>query len=332
MNYTLLNRYNVTATFRADNSSRFSKDYRWGYFPSLGVSWNVDRERFLSGVKAIDNLKLRVSAGLVGNQEIPDYAFTTSYATGSYGGSSSYAKQNTANDDLKWETTASYNIGFDLGLWKNRVNVVFDAYYKKTSDLLLVVPMGFANGVTTQMQNVGNVVNRGVELSVDATLLQRRKLLWTVSANAAYNKNEITDMGVTNDVILGPEKQQILRKGESLGAFYGLQFDGIVQQGDDVSQLPTVNGQTPRPGDLKFVDTDHNNHIDGNDRVVLGSTQPKLIYGFSTQLSYGGFDIWASFAGSYGNKVYNALANRLEQTGDSYNVLTTVLDAWTPQN
>ena len=332
VNYTLLNRYNVTATFRADNSSRFSKDHRWGYFPSLGVSWNVDRERFLSGVKAIDNLKLRVSAGLVGNQEIPDYAFTTSYATGSYGGSSSYAKQNTANDDLKWETTASYNIGFDLGLWKNRVNVVFDAYYKKTSDLLLVVPMGFANGVTTQMQNVGNVVNRGVELSVDATLLQRRKLLWTVSANAAYNKNEITDMGVTNDVILGPEKQQILRKGESLGAFYGLQFDGIVQQGEDVSQLPTVNGQTPRPGDLKFVDTDHNNHIDGNDRVVLGSTQPKLIYGFSTQLSYGGFDISASFAGSYGNKVYNALANRLEQTGDSYNVLTTVLDAWTPQN
>ncbi|MBR3496193.1 MAG: TonB-dependent receptor [Prevotella sp.] len=332
VNYTLLNRYNVTATFRADNSSRFSKDHRWGYFPSLGMSWNVDRERFLSGVKAIDNLKLRVSAGLVGNQEIPDYAFTTSYATGSYGGSSSYAKQNTANDDLKWETTASYNIGFDLGLWKNRVSVVFDAYYKKTSDLLLVVPMGFANGVTTQMQNVGNVVNRGVELSVDATLLQRRKLLWTVSANAAYNKNEITDMGVTNDVILGPEKQQILRKGESLGAFYGLQFDGIVQQGEDVSQLPTVNGQTPRPGDLKFVDTDHNNHIDGNDRVVLGSTQPKLIYGFSTQLSYGGFDISASFAGSYGNKVYNALANRLEQTGDSYNVLTTVLDSWTPQN
>ena len=332
VNYTLLNRYNVTATFRADNSSRFSKDHRWGYFPSLGVSWNVDRERFLYGVKAIDNLKLRVSAGLVGNQEIPDYAFSTSYATGSYGGSSSYAKQNTANDNLKWETTASYNIGFDLGLWKNRVNVVFDAYYKKTSDLLLVVPMGFANGVTTQMQNVGNVVNRGVELSVDATLLQRRKLLWTVSANAAYNKNEITDMGVTNDVILGPEKQQILRKGESLGAFYGLQFDGIVQQGDDVSQLPTVNGQTPRPGDLKFVDTDHNNHIDGNDRVVLGSTQPKLIYGFSTQLSYGGFDVSASFAGSYGNKVYNALANRLEQTGDSYNVLTTVLDAWTPQN
>ena len=332
VNYTLLSRYNVTATFRADNSSRFSKDHRWGYFPSLGMSWNVDREHFLSGVKAVDNLKLRVSAGLVGNQEIPDYAFTTSYATGSYGGSSSYAKQNTANDDLKWETTASYNIGFDLGLWKNRVSVVFDAYYKKTSDLLLVVPMGFANGVTTQMQNVGNVVNRGVELSVDATLLQRRNLLWTVSANAACNKNEITDMGVTNDVILGSEKQQILRKGESLGAFYGLQFDGIVQQGEDVSQLPTVNGQTPRPGDLKFVDTDHNNHIDGNDRVVLGSTQPKLIYGFSTQLSYGGFDVSASFAGSYGNKVYNALANRLEQTGDSYNVLTTVLDSWTPSN
>ena len=332
VNYTLLNRYNATATLRADNSSRFSKDYRWGWFPSLGLSWNVDKEGFLANVKSIDYLKVRLSGGIVGNQEIPDYAFTTSYATGSYAGSSSYSKENASNDHLKWETTASYNLGFDLGLLKNRLNIVFDAYYKKTSDLLLVVPVGFASGVTSQLQNVGNVVNKGVELSVNATLLQRRKLQWTVSANAAYNKNEITDMGTTNDVILGSDKQQILRRGESLGAFYGLQFAGIVQQGEDVSKLPSVNGQIPKPGDLKFADTDGNGRIDGNDRVILGSTQPKIVYGFSSQFSYRGFDVSASFSGSYGNKVYNALERRLEQTGDSYNVLTTVLDSWTPAN
>jgi len=332
VNYTLLNRYNATATLRADNSSRFSKDYRWGWFPSLGLSWNVDKEGFLANVKSIDYLKVRLSGGIVGNQEIPDYAFTTSYATGSYAGSSSYSKENASNDHLKWETTASYNLGFDLGLLKNRLNIVFDAYYKKTSDLLLVVPVGFASGVTSQLQNVGNVVNKGVELSVNATLLQRRKLQWTVSANAAYNKNEITDMGTTNDVILGSDKQQILRRGESLGAFYGLQFAGIVQQGEDVSKLPSVNGQTPKPGDLKFADTDGNGRIDGNDRVILGSTQPKIVYGFSSQFSYRGFDVSASFSGSYGNKVFNALERRLEQTGDSYNVLTTVLDSWTPAN
>ena len=332
VNYTLLDRYNATATFRADNSSRFSKDHRWGYFPSLGLSWNVDQEPFLREVTAIDYLKVRLSGGLVGNQEIPDYAFSTSYATGSYGGSSSYAKQNTSNDRLKWETTASYNLGVDLGLWRNRVNIVVDAYYKKTSDLLLEVPMGFASGVTSQLQNVGNVVNKGVEFSVSANLIQRKNLTWIVSANAAYNKNEITDMGTTNDVIQGSDKQQILRRGESLGAFYGLQFVGIVQSDEDVSKLPTVNGQTPKPGDLKYADINNDNKIDGNDRIILGSTQPDLVYGLSTQLRWRHFDLSASFAGSYGNKLYNALQRRLELTGDSYNVLTTVNDAWTPQN
>ena len=192
--------------------------------------------------------------------------------------------------------------------------------------------MGFASGVTSQLQNVGNVVNKGVELSVSANLIQRKNLFWGISANAAYNKNEITDMGSTNDVIQGSDKQQILRRGESLGAFYGLQFVGIVQSNEDVSKLPTINGQTPQPGDLKFADTNNDNKIDGNDRVILGSTQPDLIYGFSTQLRYGNFDLSASFAGSYGNKLYNALQRCLEQTTDSYNVLATVKNSWTPQN
>ena len=332
VNYTLLDRYNATATFRADNSSRFAANHRWGYFPSLGLSWNIDKERFLRRLRTIDYLKLRLSGGLVGNQEISDYAFTTSYATGSYGGSSSYSKQNTANDKLKWETTASYNVGIDLGLWKDRVNIVLDAYYKKTSDLLLVVPMGFASGVTSQLQNVGNVVNKGVELAVSGTLLQRKGLTWTASANVAYNHNEITDMGETNNVIQGSDSQQILRRGESLGSFYGLNFIGIVQQGEDVSKLPTVNGLTPKPGDLKYEDVDHNGRIDGDDRVILGSIQPDLVYGFSTQLSWRNLDFSAAFAGSYGNEVYNALGRRLELTNDSYNVLATVKDSWTPTN
>lgn len=331
VNYTLLDRYNATATFRADNSSRFAANHRWGYFPSLGLSWNVDKERFLRRIRSIDYLKVRLSGGLVGNQEISDYAFSTSYATGSYGGSSSYSKQNTANDKLKWETTASYNLGVDLGLWKDRVSVVFDAYYKKTSDLLLVVPMGFSSGVTTQLQNVGNVVNKGVELAVNGTLIQRKNLSWTASANIAYNKNEITDMGTTNNVIQGSDNQQILRKGEALGSFYGLQFIGIVQQDEDVSKLPTVNGLTPKPGDLKYADTDGNNRIDGNDRMILGSIQPDIVYGFSTQLSWRNLDFSASFAGSYGNEVYNALGRRLELTNDSYNVLSTVKDSWTAE-
>ena len=331
VNYTFLDRYNATVTFRADHSSRFSKNHRWGYFPSLGLSWNVEKEKFLANARHLDYLKLRLTGGVVGNQEINDYAFTTSYATGSYAGSSSYAKKNTANDNLKWETTASYNLGTDLGLYNGRLNFVLDLYYKKTSDLLLDVPMGFSTGVTSQIQNVGNVVNKGIEFAVNGTLLKRRHLLWTASANIAHNHNEITNMGKTDNVLQGADSQQILRKGEALGSFYGLQFAGIVQQGEDVSQLPTINGLTPKAGDAKFVDANHDSKIDGNDRVILGSVQPDLTYGFSTQLQVREWDFSATFAGSHGAKLYNALGRRLEQTGDSYNVLSTVKDAWTAE-
>ena len=332
VNYTLLDRYNATATFRADRSSRFAKDHRWGYFPSLGLSWNVDKEKFLANARHLDYLKLRLTGGLVGNQEISDYAFNTSYSTGSYGGSSSYAKANSANDNLKWETTASYNIGADLGLWGGRFNAVLDLYYKKTSDLLLVVPMGFSSGVTTQLQNVGNVENKGIELAVNGTLLKRRHLQWTASANIAHNHNEITSMGKTNNVVQGADNQQILRKGEALGSFYGLRFDGIVQQGEDVSKLPTINGLTPKAGDAKFVDANNDHKIDGNDRVILGSVQPDFTFGFSSQLQVREWDFSVTFAGSYGARLYNALGRRLEQTGDSYNVLSTVKNSWTAEN
>ncbi len=331
-NYTLLNRYNLTATFRADNSSRFAHNHRWGYFPSVGFSWNIDNEDFMLGVPNIDYLKLRLTGGLVGNQEISDYAFSTSYSTGSYGGSSSYAKQNTANDNLKWETTASYNAGIDLGLFNERLGIIFDIYYKKTSDLLLVVPMGFSSGVTSQLQNVGNVVNKGIELSVNGIIYQNKELLWTASANIAHNNNTITDMGTTDNIIQGSDNQQILRKGEALGSFYGLKFAGIVQNDEDVSKLPTTNGMTPKPGDLKFADNDGNGRIDGKDRQILGSIQPNLVYGFSTQITYRKIDFSISFAGSHGNKVYNALGRRLELTGDSYNVLSTVKNSWTAEN
>ena len=332
VNYTLLSKYNATATFRADNSSRFAHSHRWGYFPSLGISWNVDREPFLQGVSSLSYLKIRLSGGVVGNQEIPDYAFSTAYDTNSYGGSSSYSKKSAANENLKWETTASYNVGADFGFLDSRLNVVFDAYYKKTSDLLLEVPMGFASGVTTQWQNVGNVENKGLELSVSANIIKSRNLTWTASLNVAHNRNAITHMGSTNDVIIGSSNQQILRRGEALGSFYGLRFLGIVQNTDDLDALPTVNGQRPKPGDVKYEDLDGNGRIDASDRQILGSVQPKLTYGFSTNLQVRWFDIALSLAGSVGNKLYNALGSRLEQTGDSYNVLTTVLDSWTPDN
>lgn len=332
VNYTLLDRYNATATFRADNSSRFAQSHRWGYFPSLGLSWNVNQEKFLRDSKYISNLKFRASFGVVGNQEIGDYEYSLNYKAGQYDGSSSYSKDNASNDNLKWETTTSYNIGADLGLLSNRLNFVADVYYKKTSDLLLDVPIGFASGVSTQMQNVGNVVNKGIEFAVNGVLARKKGLLWTLSGNIARNINEITSMGTADNIIMGSSNETILRKGEPLGTFYGLQFEGIVQTGEDVNSLPKVNGSTPKPGDIKYADTNGDGRINGDDRVVLGSLQPDFTYGFSSQLKWKRLDASVAFSGSYGNKLFNALGRRLEQTGDSYNLLRSVLNSWTVDN
>ena len=332
VNYTLLDRYNATVTFRADNSSRFAKTHRWGHFPSVGLSWNANRESFLRDVRNLSNLKVRASWGKVGNQEIGDYEYALNYKATQYNGQSSYTKTNIYNKDLRWETTTSYNVGADIGFFDNRLAITADAYYKKTSDLLLDVPIGFNQGVSTQLRNVGNVVNKGVELTIDGQLLRKRDLLWTVTANIAHNCNRITSMGSASDIIMGSSSETILRKGEALGTFYGLRFDGIVQTGDDLDKLPTVSGKRLEPGDVKFVDQDHNGRIDGKDRVALGSIQPDFTYGFSTQLRWRNFDASVSFAGSHGNKLFNALGRRLEQTGDSYNLLRTVLNSWTETN
>ena len=332
VNYTLLDRYNATVTFRADNSSRFAKTHRWGHFPSVGLSWNANRESFLRDVRNLSNLKVRASWGKVGNQEIGDYEYALNYKATQYNGQSSYTKTNIYNKDLRWETTTSYNVGADIGFFDNRLAITADAYYKKTSDLLLDVPIGFNQGVSTQLRNVGNVVNKGVELTIDGQLLRKRDLLWTVTANIAHNCNRITSMGSASDIIMGSSGETILRKGEALGTFYGLRFDGIVQTGDDLDKLPTVSGKRLEPGDVKFVDQDHNGRIDGKDRVALGSIQPDFTYGFSTQLRWRNFDASVSFAGSHGNKLFNALGRRLEQTGDSYNLLRIVLNSWTETN
>ena len=332
VNYTLLDRYNATVTFRADNSSRFAKTHRWGHFPSVGLSWNANRESFLRDVRNLSNLKVRASWGKVGNQEIGDYEYALNYKATQYNGQSSYTKTNIYNKDLRWETTTSYNVGADIGFFDNRLAITADAYYKKTSDLLLDVPIGFNQGVSTQLRNVGNVVNKGVELTIDGQLLRKRDLLWIATANIAHNCNRITSMGSASDIIMGSSGETILRKGEALGTFYGLRFDGIVQTGDDLDKLPTVSGKRLEPGDVKFVDQDHNGRIDGKDRVALGSIQPDFTYGFSTQLRWRNLDASVSFAGSHGNKLFNALGRRLEQTGDSYNLLRTVLNSWTETN
>ncbi|PVD52826.1 TonB-dependent receptor [Terrimonas sp.] len=330
INYSLLDRYHLTANFRSDYSTRFAKNHKWGLFPSIGLAWNVNEESFLSNYKPLSNLKLRVSAGQVGNQEIGDYEYLQLLEAVYYGGSVAYQVGNSGNENLKWETTFQYNAGIDAGFLNNRLSATVDVYHKKTSDLLIRIPPALGQS-NEQLVNVGNLENKGVELTVNALVVDDKVLQWSVGANAAYNVNKITKLyNNVTERILGIE---ILRVGEPLGSFYGQVFQGIIQKGEDLSKLPTSPSYTtPQPGDPRLKDVNRDGHIDQNDRVVLGSKQPKLIYGFSSSVNFKGFDLFVLLQGAQGNSVYNQLRRYLERPTDAYNASAVLLDSWTESN
>ena len=331
VNYTLLERYNATATIRADRSSRFSQNHNWGFFPSIGLSWNVNRESFLSNAMWLSDLKVRGSVGTVGNQEIGDYLYSTSYTTSTTGGNVHYTKSNAANSKLKWETTVSANIGIDATLWDGLVTLTADFYHKKTNDLLLTVPVDVAKyGVSSQLQNIGNVENKGFELALGVTPIRERQLTWNIQGNLAYNKNEITNLG--NHQELNTNNYSILRKGEAVGSFYGLVFDGVVQADEDISKLPTQNGSKPKVGEEKFRDINNDGKVNEYDRVILGHAQPNVTYGLSTSLKYKQLDVFVQFQGTANGHIYNALRRTLESPTDCYNVSSVILDSWTANN
>ena len=338
VNYSLLDRYHLTATLRADGSSRFAKNKKWGWFPSLGFSWNVNEEKFLKSVKWLEDLKIRASVGTVGNQEIGDYRFLSTYAATHYyfgdgAKNTAYYRSGLGNDDLKWETTTSYDLGFDLSILKGKLNFVFDYYHKKTSDLLLSIPVEQTTGFSSQLSNIGNVTNDGVEFAVNAILIQKKDISWNASANIEHNKNKVTSLGTQQTEIINGN-QTIIRVGEALGTYYGWEFDGVVQAGDDLSKVPAPSNKTNvEYGDAKFVDQNGDGVVDQeNDRVVLGSTQPKFTYGFASQVRYKSWDLSFNFQGSYGNKLYNQLEQALESPNASYNASAKLANRWSDSN
>ena len=228
INYTYKDRYHLTATLRAEGSSRFAVNNRWGYFPSVGLSWNLEEESFLRGNKVIDELKLRGSFGTVGNQEIGDYKALATYGTvSSYFGNTGvtgYVRNILENPDLKWETTTQYNVGFDLSILKRRLNFVFDIYSKKTSDLLLSIPVEQTTGFSYQLKNVGNVTNKGIEFAVNASVIENKDFSWNLSANIAHNKNEVTNIGSLDAI---KSTYTIIKKGESFGIKKGIEQEKI---------------------------------------------------------------------------------------------------------
>jgi TonB-linked SusC/RagA family outer membrane protein len=330
VNYSLKDRYNVSVSFRADGSSRFSPGHKWGYFPSLGVSWNIDQEPFY-GKNILSSLKLRGSAGQVGNQGIGDYLYARTYTPRNYSFGNKlvvgYTVTNYGNDELKWESTTQYNAGIDGGLWNDRLNFSFDAYYKKTSDLLVNLPVESTTGLGVRIANIGEISNKGVEFSINAKLVDTKVLQWTLLANIAKNVNKVIKLGI-NDFIVS---DHIVQEGQPLGLFYGYIFDGVVQAGEEsATAVPSWNDGDVQAGDARYVDVVKDNVIDNSDRTILGNIHPKFTYGFSSSLNYKDLDLSLAFQGSYGNHLYNALRLNLETPTQIYNASKVLTDRWTP--
>ncbi|MBC3786713.1 SusC/RagA family TonB-linked outer membrane protein [Spirosoma utsteinense] len=339
VNYDYSGKYLVTATVRADGSSRFGAGNKWAVFPSGSVAWRISEEAFLKNNSVLNDLKLRLSYGLSGNQEIGEYQSLATLGTQNANFNNTVAigvgPSRVANPDLRWETTAQTNIGIDVGLWSNRLTLTADVYEKKTTDLLLSVPLPFTSGYASALQNLGSIRNRGVELGINSTNTTGI-FKWTTSFNIAANRNRVLNLGTQQEFPSGESSGHLqlpnsglVRVGEQIGLFYGLKSNGIFQ---NQTELDASAQKTAKPGDIRYVDQDGNGVINQSDRVILGYAQPKFYGGLTNTFAYRGVELSVFMQGTSGNSIFNI--NRFEQeslTGVS-NQSRVVLDRWTPTN
>jgi TonB-linked SusC/RagA family outer membrane protein len=340
INYVFDDRYLFTFTLRADGSSRFGEGNKWGYFPSAAVGWNLNEEKFFQRFKKISLLKIRASAGTTGNQNIPSYQSLSQLAYYRYNFSnttvSGFAPNTVPNPNLGWEKTFQVDAGFDLGLFKNRINITADYYYKKTSDLLLTrtVPgtsglSDFYNGQASVVyQNIGEVSNQGIELYVNSQNTTGA-FKWNTILVFSKNTNKILSLGAGVDQIIPSiAAPSIAKVGYPLGSFIVYKTDGIIQQGETA----LTPQQNKSPGGQKYKDINGDGVItQAGDRVVI-SNQPGFTTGLTNTFNYKGFDLTIFFQASIGGKLYNENRANLELGTGYVNGSTVMLDRWTPTN
>ncbi|MCX2450821.1 TonB-dependent receptor [Pedobacter sp. PLR] len=317
--YAFDSKYLFSANFRADGSSRFSDEQRFGYFPSASAGWRISGENFLKDSKTINDLKIRGSWGKVGNDEgIGDYAWRKLYQENAQG---DYNLTNLKNTGLSWETTTQSNIGLDLTMFNNRVTFTADAYLKKTNDLLIKVQLPPTSGFAEQAYNVGSMENKGMEFTLSTKNIEREKFSWSTDMNISFNKNKVTSLGASTPSldfggIYSRTSAVRVVEGRPLGSFYGFEYTGVDQ----------------KTGLATYADLNGDNKIDETDRTFIGSAQPDFIYGMTNNFSYGNFGLNLFFQGVQGNQMFNASRIDLEGLYDSKNQSAAVLDRWTPEN
>lgn len=345
VNYRLFERYLFTATLRADGSSRFGKNNKWGYFPSAAFAYRLIDEKFMQGFSALSDLKLRVGFGITGNQEINNYQSLARYDVGSYAAGGTrlvgLVPANIVNPDLRWESTAATNVGIDAAFLQNRITVTADAYYKKTTDLLLRVATPRTTGYPDILLNAGSVENKGLEFALNTTNFDTKAFGWKTNLNISLNRNKVLDLYSVKELPVGASSSSlfvgsglgntsILRVGEPIGSFYGNVFDGIWQTQDEITASGTRDAV--RPGDPRYVDTNKDGVVNLFDRVIIGQAQPKFIYGVTNNFTAGGFSLSIFLQGVQGQDVLNLNRYELESGITTTNKLKTVVNRWTPTN
>ena len=339
-NYNYADKYLLTTTIRRDGSSRFSKENRWGTFPSFSAAWRLSEEAFYKKNKWVNDIKIRAGYGETGNQDgIDNYAYYNLLHTGRYVFNGTAVQTLyplvMPNPDVKWEVVQQYNVGIDLALINQRINLTLDAYIKNTSDMLVPMSVPITTGYSDTNPpyiNAGKLRNKGIELTLSTQNL-KGPVEWNTDLNASYNRNKVVSMNNGVPLFVGNDinmvKVQVDAEGHPVNSFYGYVTNGIFQNEDEVKNYAVQNPVRTAPGDVKFRDLDNSGVINDNDRTYIGNPSPLWIFSMNNSLAYKGFDMQIFLQGIVGNDIFNA--NRIWQEGMSViqNQTVKVLDRWT---
>jgi len=340
LNYSLDDKYLFTFNARYDGSSTFSRNNKWAYFPSGAIAWNMKNEQFLETSDLISFWKWRGSYGITGNQAISPYqtlARFSSVFTVIDGVPVNAVRPTTvANDNLTWETTAQLNIGTDVGFWDDRVTLSAEYYRMVTSDLLFAVQLPQYSGYTNQLRNIGEVENKGVELTLGSRNLVGA-LQWDMDINFSRNRNQVLSLPDGNEIqygsgpghMVGLGTTQILREGYPVGSFFGWEYEGVYQEGDDF--IPG-GGFEQSAGGERFRDISGDGVLNSDDREIIGNPHPDFFWGWNHDFRYRNFDLNIFFQGSYGNDILSYTLMELNLMSGINNATTAALDRWTPTN
>ncbi len=363
INYSYDGKYLASVSFRADGSSKFSPDNKWSYFPSGSLAWRFSQEKFMEKLPFINDAKIRLSHGLVGNNRVSDFAYlTTMYSpiTLSYpfngALNSSTVPYTLGNPNLRWESTTQSDAGIDLSFFKSRIGLTVDVYRKVTTDLLLNADMPTSSGFATAYKNIGSVQNQGLEITFNAKVINKPKFTWSSSFNIAFNSNKILSLNEGQQALLTTinwdnqwrsSPAYIAKVGQPIGQFYGYIWDGLYQINDfnvtpsgsyvlksNITSNTTTSNSKIQPGFIKYRDLNGDLIMNDNDKTVIGNATPKFTGGFTNNFKYEQFDLNLFFQYSYGGQLLNA--NRLVFEGNSgrllQNQFASVLNRWTINN